>query len=152
MKERGRSHRVSLVQWQGCKDSMDPCKKLARIRTISVMVDADSSAARLDMLGEASRGSDRQAQYYARAVNAHGPALIRLARGYEADPEHRNDLLQEIHVALWRSFAVFDERCSLLTWIYRVAHHTAAKHIIVVDCSTIVLASYGDMAWAPSLR
>ena len=33
-----------------------------------------------------------------------GPALGRLARGYEADSEKRRDLLQEIHLALWRSF------------------------------------------------
>lgn len=109
--------------------SLNPCKKLVRIRTVSVMYD-DSTAARLDMLGERGPCSDIQEQYYARAVKAHDQALIRLARGYEADPEHRNDLLQEIHVELWRSFAVFDERCSLLTWIYRVAHHTATKHIM----------------------
>jgi DNA-directed RNA polymerase specialized sigma24 family protein len=34
--------------------------------------------------------------------------------------------LQEIRIALWRSFANFDGRCSLRTWVYRVAHNTAA--------------------------
>jgi RNA polymerase sigma-70 factor (ECF subfamily) len=76
-----------------------------------------------------SLGSDR-AKLYTEAITAHGPALIRMARGYESDLERRNDLLQEIHIALWRSFAVFDGRCSLLTWMYRVAHHTATRHII----------------------
>jgi RNA polymerase sigma-70 factor (ECF subfamily) len=67
---------------------------------------------------------------YNEAVAAHGPALSRLARGYEFDPEDCRDLLQEIHLAMWRSFAGFDGRCSLRTWVYRVAHNTAASHIL----------------------
>ncbi len=64
------------------------------------------------------------------AVAAFGPALDRLARGYEADPDLRRDLRQDIHTALWRSFARFDGRCSLRTWVYRVAHNTAVSHVI----------------------
>jgi RNA polymerase sigma-70 factor, ECF subfamily len=66
---------------------------------------------------------------YAGAAAEYGPALERLARSYEADPAERRDLLQEIHFALWRSFAGFDGRCSLRTWIYRVAHNTASSHV-----------------------
>lgn len=54
-----------------------------------------------------------------------GAALERLVRGYEADSERRADLLQEIHIALWRSFAGFNGQCSLRTWVYRVAHNRA---------------------------
>jgi len=39
-------------------------------------------------------------------------------------------LLQDVHVALWRSFATFEEHCSLRTWVYRVAHNVAASHIV----------------------
>jgi RNA polymerase sigma-70 factor (ECF subfamily) len=66
---------------------------------------------------------------YEETIAAFGPALERLARGYEADPEKRRDLLQEIHVSLWRSFETFDHRCSLRTWVYRVAHNRAASHV-----------------------
>jgi RNA polymerase sigma-70 factor (ECF subfamily) len=59
-----------------------------------------------------------------------GAALRRLAKGYEADPDRRRDLLQEIHVELWRSLRLFDGRCSLQTWVYRVAHNVAASHIV----------------------
>jgi len=52
-----------------------------------------------------------------------------MARAYEADPDLRRDLTQEIHLALWRSFTGFDGRCSLRTWVYRVAHNTAASYI-----------------------
>jgi len=63
------------------------------------------------------------------AVAAFGAPLERLARAYEADADTRRDLLQEILIALWRSLAGFDGRCSLRTWVYRVAHNTAASHV-----------------------
>jgi len=60
----------------------------------------------------------------------YGAALERLARAYEADADLRRDLLQEIHVALWRSFGGFDGRCSVRTWVYRVAHNVGASHVL----------------------
>jgi DNA-directed RNA polymerase specialized sigma24 family protein len=69
-------------------------------------------------------------QLYEDAIAAYGPAISRLAKGYEADPDRRRDLLQEIHVGLWRSLARLDGRCSLRTWVYRVAHNVAASYII----------------------
>jgi RNA polymerase sigma-70 factor (ECF subfamily) len=71
-----------------------------------------------------------QDELYQDAARVYGPALERLARAYEADPEIRRDLLQDIHVALWRSFEGFDGRCSARTWIYRVAHNVGASHIL----------------------
>lgn len=70
-----------------------------------------------------------QDKRYVESTEQFGFALVRLARAYESDIDRRRDLLQEIHVALWKSFAVFDERCSLRTWVYRVSHITAMKHI-----------------------
>jgi RNA polymerase sigma-70 factor, ECF subfamily len=70
-----------------------------------------------------------QDDLYEEASNLFGAPLERLARAYEADPEARRDLLQELHVAMWRSFDKFDNRCSLRTWIYRVAHNVGASHI-----------------------
>lgn len=75
------------------------------------------------------RGAKEQEAYYRDAAAQFGHALERLARGYEADPDRVKDLLQDIHVALWRSFSVFDQRCSLRTWVYRVAHNIAATHL-----------------------
>ena len=69
-------------------------------------------------------------QQYAEAAAAFGPALERLARAYERDPDKRRDLLQDIHVALWRSLARFDGRCSMRTWVYRVAHNTATSKVL----------------------
>jgi len=63
-------------------------------------------------------------------ADTYGSSLHRLARAYESDPETRRDLLQDIHLQLWRSFAHFDQRCSLRTWVYRVAHNIATRHVI----------------------
>jgi RNA polymerase sigma-70 factor (ECF subfamily) len=71
-----------------------------------------------------------QDELYQDAAKAYGAPLERLARAYEADPEIRRDLLQEIHMALWRSFESFDGRCSPRTWTYRVAHNIAASHVM----------------------
>lgn len=75
-------------------------------------------------------GGSKADQMYEEAVAAYGLALQRLAHGYEADPDRRLDLLQEIHFNLWRSFADFAGRCSLRTWVYRVAHNVAAAHVV----------------------
>lgn len=74
--------------------------------------------------------ASRQDELYEQIAADYGPALDRLARGYEADPEGRRDLLQEIHIAVWRSLAGFDQRCSIRTWVYRVAHNVAASHVL----------------------
>jgi RNA polymerase sigma-70 factor, ECF subfamily len=71
-----------------------------------------------------------QDDMYLEAATTHGAALDRLVRTYEAGPEDRLDLLQDIHIALWRSFAGFDGRCSLRTWVFRIAHNVAVSHIL----------------------
>lgn len=55
--------------------------------------------------------------------------IARLARAHEADSSLQQDLIQEIHIALWRSLPAFGARCSLRTWVYRVAYNIAATHV-----------------------
>ena len=75
--------------------------------------------------------SDRDVEHlYSQVAGEYGGALERLARAYEGDLDRRRDLLQEIHVALWRSLARFDHRCSMRTWVYRVAHNVATSRVI----------------------
>lgn len=80
--------------------------------------------------GAISSVKSRQDALYRDTAASYGAAIERLAHAYEADPEIRRDLVQEIHIGLWRSFAVFDERCSLRTWLYRIAHNIATSHVI----------------------
>ena len=81
---------------------------------------------------------------YAEVARLYGAALERLAGGYERDPDARRDLLQEIHVALWRSLARYDGRCSLRTWVYRVAHNTAITHVVRPRAGTPVLVALDE--------
>jgi RNA polymerase sigma-70 factor (ECF subfamily) len=71
-----------------------------------------------------------QDDQYAAAAKSFAPAIERLARGYEADAELRRDLVQEIHTALWRSFAYFEGQCSERSWVYRVAHNVGVTHMM----------------------
>ncbi|MGZ3272262.1 MAG: RNA polymerase sigma factor [Caulobacteraceae bacterium] len=75
-------------------------------------------------------GHSEQDRRYLDVAAEFGPALDRLARGYEADADLRRDLRQDIHTEIWRSLARFDGRCSMRTWVYRVAHNTAASHVL----------------------
>ena len=75
------------------------------------------------------KSTAKQHQLYESVAAAYGPALDRVAAAYEADLDKRRDLRQEIHLQLWRSFEVFDERCALKTWAFRVAHNTAVSYV-----------------------
>jgi RNA polymerase sigma-70 factor (ECF subfamily) len=76
------------------------------------------------LAGMSRRDEARDAEFQA-LLDAHLPALQRLARGYEADPERRRDLVQEVLAALWRALPSFEGTASLRTWVFRVAHNTA---------------------------
>jgi RNA polymerase sigma-70 factor, ECF subfamily len=80
-------------------------------------------------LAEPARDA-HQDELYEQAAAVFGAGLERLARAYEADPHRRQDLLQDIHLAVWRSLGLYSERCSLRTWVYRVAHNIATSHMI----------------------
>jgi RNA polymerase sigma-70 factor, ECF subfamily len=70
-----------------------------------------------------------QERLYAEVAAEYGGAIERLAHGYERDADRRRDLLQEIHAALWHSLARFDGRCSMRTWVYRVAPRRLQREI-----------------------
>jgi len=78
----------------------------------------------------ADRSPAEQDALYQQAISDFGSALERLTRAYEVNAEARRDLLQDIHVALWRSLRGFDGRCSLRTWVYRVAHNVATSQVV----------------------
>lgn len=66
---------------------------------------------------------------YRQAIDAFGPDIARFVAGYELDASRRQELLQEVHLSLWQSFAGFKGQCSLRTWVYRVAHNVGVNHI-----------------------
>ncbi|HEY6129256.1 MAG TPA: RNA polymerase sigma factor [Candidatus Acidoferrum sp.] len=63
-----------------------------------------------------------------RILREYGPALSRLAASYEPVITQREDLLQEIALALWRALPRFRGECSERTFIYRIAHNQGLSH------------------------
>ena len=58
-------------------------------------------------------------------IEEYGPALRRLTGAYPLDPADREDLFQEIAIALWRALPAFRNESSVRTWLYRIAHNVA---------------------------
>lgn len=74
-----------------------------------------------------STAAASQDDLYGNAADRDGSSLEGFTSAYEADPEQRRDLSQDIHFQLSRSIQRYDARCSLGTWVNRVAHHVAAR-------------------------
>lgn len=72
--------------------------------------------------------STQQHDLYAQAGKEFAPAIARLAKAVEREPEKARDLEQDIHCELFKSFARFEGNCALKTWVYRVSHNVAAEH------------------------
>jgi RNA polymerase sigma factor (sigma-70 family) len=63
------------------------------------------------------------ARDFDRLLAADGPALSRLAASYTNTPSDRDDLLQEIAIALWQALGRFRGECSERTFLFRIAHN-----------------------------
>ncbi len=73
-------------------------------------------------------GSAEQDRFVA-LLEEHRGILYKVATTFCRRPEDRRDLVQEITVQLWRSFARFDGRARFSTWMYRVAMNVAISHL-----------------------
>ena len=62
-------------------------------------------------------------------LREHGPMLARIAGSYESERARRDDLLQEITVAVWRALPAWRGDASLRTFAARVAHNRAIDHL-----------------------
>ena len=55
--------------------------------------------------------------------------MKRLTAGYERDSGLRQDLEQEIHLAIWQALPSFAGQCAERTFVLRVAHNQAITHV-----------------------
>ena len=62
-------------------------------------------------------------------LEGHRPALARLAASYTRTGSDRDDLLQEIAIALWRALPSFRGECSERTFLFRIAHNRCLGHL-----------------------
>lgn len=76
-----------------------------------------------------SRARCSEEQAYRELIEAYQAPLQRLCGGYEHDVARREELYQEILLALWRALPSFRGDASERTFIFRVAHNVAATHV-----------------------
>lgn len=62
-------------------------------------------------------------------IAAYGPALARVAASYERDRTLRDDLVQEIAVAVWRALPSLQDPAKLKPFVFRIAHNRAISHV-----------------------
>lgn len=60
---------------------------------------------------------------------AHGPALSRLSASYTRTPSDRDDLFQDIALAIWRALPSFRGESSEKTFIFRIAQNRAVTYL-----------------------
>jgi len=65
-----------------------------------------------------------------RILRDHGPALSRLAYGYEKIAAAREELMQEIALAIWQALPRFRGECSERTFVFRIAHNRGITHAV----------------------
>ena len=68
-------------------------------------------------------------QRFDRILRLYGPALSRLAYGYEKVTGPRDELVQEIALAIWQAMPHFRGECSERTFVYRIAHNRGLTHV-----------------------
>jgi len=74
---------------------------------------------------------DRRAleEQWERLMREQGPSVLRMAAAYESNPANRDDLVQEIALALWKALHQFRGECSERTLVFRIAHNRALTHV-----------------------
>lgn len=67
-------------------------------------------------------------QQFDRILHEYGAALSRLAFGYERLAGAREELVQDIALAIWQALPRFRGECSERTFVYRIAHNRGLTH------------------------
>ena len=77
-------------------------------------------------MGEQRGGETRsRADFLERVLDRHGDALWRLAGAYTDAPQDREDLYQEILVAVWQGLPRFRGDSSTRTYVFRIGRNRA---------------------------
>jgi len=62
---------------------------------------------------------------FADLMAAYAAPIRRLCAAYAESPADREDLFQDIFLAVWRALPGFRRQASVRTWLYRIAHNVA---------------------------
>lgn len=86
----------------------------------------DRFAGLVTIMSEHRQALEKQ---FARILSEYGAAISRLAFSYEAVASVREELVQEIGLAIWQALAHFRGDCSERTFVYRIAHNRGLSHV-----------------------
>ena len=64
-----------------------------------------------------------------RIIAEMGPALARVAAAYERDPALREDLLQDMLIAISRSLPRLRDEARVRPFVFRIAHNKGVDHV-----------------------
>jgi len=88
-------------------------------------------------------------------LEAHRRILLKVARSYCREPADREDLVQDIVVALWRAFPAFQGRSRFSTWMYQIALNVAisyrrsesvrTRHVVSDEAELMRAADYAEV-------
>lgn len=89
-------------------------------------------------------------------LEEHKRILYKVASAYCRNPADRQDLVQEMVVALWKSFGRYDDRHRFSTWMYRIALNVAisfyrsevrrTRHTVPAGDSALEIAAASESA------
>ena len=82
----------------------------------------------MDTILVSGKNAETAKARFARILREYGPAWSRLASGYERGKAAREELVQEIALAVWQALPHFRAECSERTFIYRIAHNRGLTH------------------------
>jgi RNA polymerase sigma-70 factor (ECF subfamily) len=63
-------------------------------------------------------------------IDKWGPALARIAASYEHNLALREELLQDIMLAIFRSLPQLKDSTKLKTYAFRIAHNCCVDHVV----------------------
>jgi RNA polymerase sigma factor (sigma-70 family) len=89
-------------------------------------IDASSAAGAASSMSETRKALEAQ---FDRILAEHGPAISRLAFSYEQVAGIREELVQEIALAIWQALPHFRGECSERTFAFRIAHNRGLSHV-----------------------
>ncbi len=69
-------------------------------------------------------------QAFDAVLSEFGAAIARVAAAYERNPALREELQQEILLAIWQALPRFRHDASLKTYVLKIAHHCAVSHVL----------------------
>jgi RNA polymerase sigma factor (sigma-70 family) len=93
---------------------------------VSSPTDLLPTAGKATHMSESRRTLERQ---FNRIIGEHGPAISRLAYSYENVAGVREELVQDIALAIWQALPHFRGECSERTFVFRIAHNRGLSHV-----------------------